>query len=42
MLDQLALLGAGLANLFDLLNFSMIVLGLTIGVLAGALPEGLP
>jgi len=38
MLDQLALLGAGLANLFDLLNFSMIVLGLTVGVLAGALP----
>jgi putative tricarboxylic transport membrane protein len=38
MLDQLALLGAGLANLFDLLNFSMILLGLTVGVLAGALP----
>ncbi len=38
MLDQLALLGVGLANLFDPLNFSMILLGLTIGVLAGALP----
>jgi putative tricarboxylic transport membrane protein len=38
MLDQLALLGAGLANLFDPLNFSMILLGLTVGILAGALP----
>ena len=38
MLDQLALLGTGLANLFDPLNFSMILVGLTVGVLAGALP----
>src|SRR4030043_2211130 len=38
MLDQLALLGTGLANLFDPLNIFMIVVGLTVGVLAGALP----
>ena len=38
MLDQLALLGTGLTNLFDPLNFSMILVGLTVGVLAGALP----
>ena len=38
MLDQLALLGMGLGNLFDPLNFSMILVGLTVGVLAGALP----
>ena len=38
MLDQLALLGTGLTNIFDPLNFSMILVGLTVGVLAGALP----
>jgi putative tricarboxylic transport membrane protein len=38
MLDQLALLGAGLVNTFQPLNFSMILVGLVIGVLAGALP----
>ena len=38
MFDQLALLGTGLVNTFDPLNFSMILVGLTIGVLAGALP----
>src|SRR4030067_3514618 len=38
MLDQLALLGTGLLNLFDPLNFSMILVGLIVGVLAGALP----
>ena len=38
MFDQLALLGTGLVNTFDPLNFSMILLGLVIGVLAGALP----
>jgi putative tricarboxylic transport membrane protein len=39
MFDQLALLGTGLVNTFDPLNFSMILLGLVIGVLAGALPS---
>ena len=38
MFDQLALLGTGLVNTFDPLNFSMILVGLIIGVLAGALP----
>jgi putative tricarboxylic transport membrane protein len=38
MLDQLSLLGAGLTNVFDPVNFSMILIGLIIGVLAGALP----
>ena len=38
MFDQLALLGNGLLSTFDPLNFSMILVGLTIGVLAGALP----
>jgi len=38
MLSQLELLGTGLINTFDPLNFSMILAGLTIGVLAGALP----
>lgn len=38
MLDQLSLLGVGLANVFDPVNFSMILIGLIIGVLAGALP----
>jgi putative tricarboxylic transport membrane protein len=38
MFDQLALLGIGLVNTFDPLNFSMILAGLIIGVLAGALP----
>jgi putative tricarboxylic transport membrane protein len=38
MFDQLALLGTGLVNTFDPLNFSMILVGLVIGVLAGALP----
>jgi len=38
MFDQLALLGTGLVNTFDPLNFSMILVGLVIGILAGALP----
>jgi len=38
MFDQVALLGTGLINTFDPLNFSMILVGLVIGVLAGALP----
>ena len=38
MFDQLVLLGNGLLSTFDPLNFSMILVGLTIGVLAGALP----
>jgi putative tricarboxylic transport membrane protein len=38
MFDQLGLLGTGLLNLFDPLNFAMILVGLTVGVLAGALP----
>lgn len=38
MLSQLEYLGIGLVNTFDPLNFGMIVLGLIIGVLAGALP----
>src|SRR4030066_254914 len=38
MLEQLALLGTGLLNIFDPLNFGMILAGLIIGVLAGALP----
>jgi putative tricarboxylic transport membrane protein len=38
MFDQLALLGSGLLNTFEPLNFAMIVTGLVIGVLAGALP----
>jgi len=38
MFDQLALLGTGLVNTFDPLNFSMILMGLVIGILAGALP----
>src|SRR5512136_3041285 len=38
MFDQLALLGTGLVNTFDPLNFSMILVGLIIGVVAGALP----
>lgn len=38
MTGQLALLWTGLVNTFDPLNFAMIIIGLTIGVLAGALP----
>lgn len=38
MFDQLGLLSNGLLNVFDPLNFSMILVGLVIGVLAGALP----
>jgi putative tricarboxylic transport membrane protein len=38
MVDQIALLGTGLANTFDPLNFSMILIGLVVGILAGALP----
>ena len=38
MIDQIYLLGGGLLNVFDPVNFSMILLGLVIGVLAGALP----
>ncbi len=38
MFDQLALLSTGLINIFDPLNFLMILVGLTVGVLAGALP----
>ncbi len=38
MFDPLVLLGNGLINTFDPLNFSMILVGLTVGVLAGALP----
>jgi len=38
MFDQLVLLGNGLLSTFDPLNFSMILVGLTVGVLAGALP----
>jgi putative tricarboxylic transport membrane protein len=38
MFDQLALLGGGLLSTFEPLNFAMIVTGLVIGVLAGALP----
>ena len=38
MLSQLELLGTGLVNTFDPLNFSMIITGLIIGILAGALP----
>ncbi len=38
MVSQLELLGIGLINIFDPLNFSMIITGLIIGVLAGALP----
>jgi putative tricarboxylic transport membrane protein len=37
-LSQLEFFGIGLINTFDPLNFLMILLGLTIGVLAGALP----
>lgn len=35
MLSQLEYLGIGLVNIFDPLNFGMILIGLTIGVLAG-------
>ncbi|HSR09984.1 MAG TPA: tripartite tricarboxylate transporter permease [Thermodesulfobacteriota bacterium] len=38
MHDQLALLAAGLVNTFEPLNMLMIITGLTIGILAGALP----
>jgi len=38
MFDQLVLLGNGLLSTFDPLNFSMILVGLTVGILAGALP----
>jgi putative tricarboxylic transport membrane protein len=38
MVSQLELLSMGLINIFDPLNFSMIITGLIIGVLAGALP----
>jgi putative tricarboxylic transport membrane protein len=38
MFHQWVLLGNGLLSTFDPLNFSMILVGLTIGVLAGALP----
>lgn len=38
MFDQFALLGSGLVNTFDPLNFAMILVGLTVGILAGALP----
>jgi len=38
MSDPLALLGTGLVNTFEPLNFSMILVGLVIGILAGALP----
>ena len=38
MSNQWALLGTGLMNTFDPLNFSMILVGLVIGILAGALP----
>jgi len=38
MFDQLALLGNGLLSTFEPLNFAMILIGLIIGVLAGALP----
>jgi putative tricarboxylic transport membrane protein len=38
MFDQLALLGSGLLSTFEPLNFAMILTGLVIGVLAGALP----
>jgi putative tricarboxylic transport membrane protein len=38
MIDQIALLGIGLVNTFDPLNFSMILIGLVVGILAGALP----
>jgi putative tricarboxylic transport membrane protein len=37
-LGQLEFFGAGLINTFDPLNFLMILLGLVIGILAGALP----
>lgn len=37
-MSQLELLGTGLAQTFDPLNFSMILVGLIIGILAGALP----
>jgi putative tricarboxylic transport membrane protein len=38
VLSQLEYLGIGLINTFDPLNFSMILVGLAIGILAGALP----
>ena len=38
MFYQFSLLGTGLVNTFDPLNFSMILVGLVIGILAGALP----
>ena len=38
MFDQLTLLSSGLLNTFDPLNFSMILVGLIVGILAGALP----
>jgi len=38
LLSQLEYLGIGLINTFDPLNFLMILLGLAIGILAGALP----
>jgi putative tricarboxylic transport membrane protein len=38
MFEQFALLGSGLVNTFDPLNFAMILVGLTVGILAGALP----
>lgn len=38
MIGQLEYLGIGLVNIFDPLNFLMILVGLGIGVLAGALP----
>jgi len=38
MIDQFSFLWIGLVNTFDPLNFSMIIVGMVIGVLAGALP----
>ncbi len=38
MVEILTLLGAGIVNAVQPLNFAMIVLGLVIGILAGALP----
>jgi putative tricarboxylic transport membrane protein len=38
MVDQFSYLWIGLVNTFDPLNFSMIIVGMVIGVLAGALP----
>ena len=38
MVDQFSFLWIGLMNLFDPFNFSMILVGLTVGILAGALP----